>query len=342
MTPGAASRPANDVPQPARVIDAVRRGLGLSDATAVSLSEVEEFSNINYVYRAEVPGRTLYIKVVPERGKRFPASLPRERVFSEAEGLRRFRGLAGDTILIPEVLFVDTEEMALGMSDVGEGRLVLFSVLAEHFELLGEQADMLGRALGCIHGGTRGSGTLRPAMEEGMIRKIIFDGLLAPGARQVFPELWESVSTEMQAHKECLIHGDLWTKNLLVRQGERVALVDFEGVCYGDPAFDLGTLIAAALLPALDGPVLVDDALEFSSRLLRAWAAATGSDTWFLEVQPRTFRATGCFLAARCYGPFAYSITERARERAGSLARSLAAAPPQDLEAFSSILIAKH
>ena len=42
-----------------------------------------------------------------------------------------------------------------------------------------------------------------------MLRRVVFEGLLAPGARAVFPELWEEVSAEMQAHEECLIHADL-------------------------------------------------------------------------------------------------------------------------------------
>ena len=65
------------------------------------------------------------------------------------------------------------------------------------------------------------------------MRKIIFDGLLAPGARAVFPETWDAMSAEMQAHRECLIHGALWSKHLLVRDGTPVAIVDFEGVCLG-------------------------------------------------------------------------------------------------------------
>ena len=210
--------------------------------------------------------------------------MPPERVFSEAEGLRRFRDLASGLVVIPEVLFVDREEMALGMSDVGAGRQVLYSILPEQFELLGEQSEALGRALGAIHGGTRGAGTPRPPMEEAIIRKIIFDGLLGPGAQEVFPDLWNAVNLEMQTHKQCLIHADLWSKNLLVRKGEPVALVDFEGVSYGDPAFDLGTLIAAALVPALDQPELLSNALAFTSELLHFWASACGSEDWAAEV----------------------------------------------------------
>lgn len=317
-----------------QLTDVVRRGLKLSAGAHVRFSEVMEFSNINYVYRVEVPERTLYLKVIPERGKRFPARLPRERVFSEAEGLRRFRSLAKDAVVIPEVLFVDGEAMALAMSDVGDQREVLFGVLPGRFDLLSEQAEALGRALGAVHGGTLGDASLRNAQEEVMVRRIIFEGLLAPGAQQLFPELWEELNAEMQAHKECLIHADLWTKNLLVRQGAPVAVVDFEGVCCGDPAFDLATLVAAALLPAFENPTLVPASLAFTSRLLQTWASACGSGAWPGEVFPRTFRASATFLAARGFGPFAYSMSDAGRSRIHRLARSLAAEPPTDLEAF--------
>jgi aminoglycoside phosphotransferase (APT) family kinase protein len=323
------------------LVEAVRRGLGLGDAEPVELREIGEFSNINYVYRVEAAGRSLYLKVVPERPKRFPARLPRERVFSEAEGLRRFRALASNAVLIPEVLFVDGREMALAMSDVGEGREVLFSLLPRQFDLLAEQAGALGRALGAVHGGTRGAGTPRPAQEEFIIRKIVFEGLLAPGARRVFPELWDEVSAEMQAHNQCLIHADLWSKNLLVRRGEPVAVVDFEGVCYGDPAFDLGTLLAVALVPALEVPALVPDALAFASRLFDAWGAACGSDGWPAEVRPRAFRAASTFLASRGFGPFAYELSGDGRQRLAGLARTLAARPPSDMAAFGE-LVARH
>lgn len=337
MTPGAGAAPTiPGAPEPDRLLDALRRGLGLSGETLLSLTEVGELSNINYVYRVETPGRILYLKVVPERAKRIPIPLPRERVFSEAAALRRFRELAGNDVVIPEVLFVDDQEKALAMTDVGEGRHVLFSVLPDRFELLSEQAVALGRALGAIHGGTRGDGPLRPPQEEFMLRKVIFDGLLGPGAKQLFPDRWDGLNAEMQAHTQCLVHADLWSKNLLVRSGQPVALVDFEGVCYGDPAFDLGTLAAVSLVPALDRPDLVPAALDFIAALLHSWTTACGSEDWARDVLPRTFNSVACFLAARGFGPFSYSISEPGRQRLAGLARSLAEEPAGDLRAFRS------
>jgi aminoglycoside phosphotransferase (APT) family kinase protein len=326
--------PLTGLPSAELLADVVRRGLKLPATTPVSMTEVGELSNINYVYSVEVPGRSLFLKVVPELPKRLPVKLPRERVFSEAEGLRRFRDHAGGDVLIPEVLFVDGEVMALAMSDVGEGRRILFNVLADEFELLAEQAASLGHALGAVHGGTRGQGTPRPPQEEFIIRKVVFDGLLAPGAKLAFPEHWDAVQSEMRAHHECLIHADLWSKNLLVAGGAPIAVVDFEGILFGDPAFDLGTLTAVALLPALDDVALLPDALGFVERLLQAWAERCGDSEWPSAVEPRTFRATATFLAARGFGPFAYPMSEGARQRVGALARSLAGDPPADFAAF--------
>lgn len=318
-------------PSVERLAAVVRRHL-LEEPT--SITEVGALSNINYVYRVETPDRDFYLKVVPEEPKRLPIKLPRERVFSEAAGLRVYREFAGADLVVPEVLFVDGDEMALAMSDVGGGREILFNVLSDDFELLAEQGDAIGRALGRIHGATRGRGTPRPPQEEFIIRKVVFDGLLAPGAKQVFPELWDAVSAEMQGHNECLIHADLWSKNLLVAHGLPMAVVDFEGILYGDPAFDLGTLNAVALVPALDRAPLLPAALDFIEHLTAAWSQSCGDPLWARGVLPRAFRATATFLAARGFGPFAYVMSDVARNEVRAIARSLAATPPRDFHAF--------
>ncbi len=331
---------AAEVAAEARVAELVARQLGVR-TSEVTVEEISELSNINYVYRVETPERSLYVKVVPEKTKRLAVPLPRERIVSEAAAIARFHALAGDEVAIPEVLFVDRELMALGMSDVGIGREVLFRLLPAGLELLAEQAESLGRALGRVHGGTRGEASPRPAAEEAIIRRVIFDGLMAPGARQLFPECADEALGEMQVSSSCLVHADLWSKNLLVRRGEPLAVVDFEGAFVGDPAFDLGTLLAVALVPAVEQPGLSAGALGFGSQLLASWSAACGDRSWPTEVLPRTFRATATFLAARGFGPFAYELTEPARGRLARLAREIAFDPPRDWAPFRA-LVAAH
>jgi tRNA A-37 threonylcarbamoyl transferase component Bud32 len=330
----------SEAPAHEQLAAVVRRRFGLSETHPVLFDEVGEFSNINYVYRVDVPGRrTFYLKVVPAKPKKLPVALPRDRVLSEAEGMRRFRAYAGKTIVIPEVLFVDAEISAVAMSDVGEARSVLYSVIGAHYELLVEQASNLGTGLGSVHAGTANARSPRPAEEETIIRNVIFNGLLGPGAKNVMPELWPELASEMQKRRECLIHGDLWSKNLLVSKGRSVAIVDFEGICMGDPAFDLGTLIAVALLPALEAPRRIGDALDFTHALLDAWGNATRFTFRRQDVEPRAYRAVSVFLAARGFGPFAYPMADDARERLSGLARSLASDPPLHWKAFAERVI---
>ena len=67
------------------------------------------------------------------------------------------------------------------------------------------------------------------------------------------------------------------------------------------------------------------------SRRCSCWTDACGSDGWSAEVLPRAFRATGTFLAARGFGPFAYAMSGAARERVRRLAASLATDRPATL-----------
>jgi tRNA A-37 threonylcarbamoyl transferase component Bud32 len=261
--------------------------------------------------------------------------VPPERVLSEAAALKLFRASAADVVLIPEVLFVDEPAAVLAMSDVGEGRQVLYSVIDVQFDLLTEQASQLGEAVGLIHGATRGVGSIRPAMEEALVRRIIFDGLLGPGALAIFPEHWPTLRAQMQENKECLVHGDLWSKNLLVRKGAPVALVDFEGVTYGDPAFDLATLICVALLACFGRPENVDDGLTFIHSFLNSWISHCGSEAWGREVATRLSAPVAVFLAARGFGPFAYPMKDAARESMRQLATGLASDPPRCVEALT-------
>lgn len=330
--PAAAVEAAPTGDPPAEVLaDLVRRHLRLSVAEPVVLHPVGEHSNINHVYRVAAAGRVIYLKQVPENPKRLAVSLPRHRILSEARALAVFRDLARGAVLVPEVLFVDAEQFVLGMSDVGEGRAVLFDRLAQEPDLLAEQGAALGRALARVHEGTRGLPPLRPAAEQRAVHGVIFEGLLAPGVRALEPRLWDEVVATMEDHAACLVHADLWSKNLLVRRGQPVAVVDFEGAIVADPALDLGTLLAVAALPALESPPAAGAARRFAEDLLGTYRREPASGAEAAATCRRALRYTGVFLAARGFGPFAYGLSEASRRRIAALAPDLLAHPPAEL-----------
>ncbi|MGH8022720.1 MAG: phosphotransferase family protein, partial [Limisphaerales bacterium] len=75
--------------------------------------------------------------------------------------------------------------------------------------------------------------------------------LLAAAAKQpaLRPQL-EREAARLAQSRECLVHGDFTPKNILIG-GERMILLDSEVAWYGDPAFDVASLINHFCLKAL-------------------------------------------------------------------------------------------
>ncbi len=312
----------------------VRRHFRASLREAVVIREVTRHSNLNFVFTATVGGRRIYLKVVPERPKKLPMALPRRRVFAEAESMQIFANAAGGAVEVPETLFVDRRHYVLGLSDVGRRRRVLLDTLPADYSLLIAAAEPLGAALGRVHSSTRGLESFRPPEEEALLRKIIFGGLIGAGAQAAFPDLAGPVLQEMAGRCECLVHADLWGKNILVGEGVRPAIVDFEGAFVGDPAFDVATLLAVGLLPALEDLDYGEQSRAFVARFLASYrknALRSGQPD---AVFARAFRFSGCMLAARAFGPFAYPLSDECRRRVGEWAKDLTKAPPQTIEDF--------
>ena len=241
---------------------------------------------------------------------------------------------------VPEVLYVDQAAYALGMSDVGLGRRVLLEVIDERYALLTVQAVPLGTALGRVHSRSRGNKPFRPQQFEHMLHSVIVDYLLAPGAKVLFPDQWPGIAAQLSANRECLIHGDLWAKNLLVSDHAVPGVVDFEGASIGDPALDVATLLAVAVIPALEQPALLPSCIEFSEALVGAYRAAAKENLWARDslwpstVCARAYLYVGTMLAARGFGPFRYPLSDAARDRLAGLARSLSVEPATDLKQY--------
>lgn len=124
--------------------------------------------------------------------------------------------------------------------------------------------------------------------------------------------------------RECLLHGDLKQANILRLEDGRLAFVDWELASWGDPARDLGNLLACYVLgwlvPAAERPAITQGTLRsYWQTLLGAYRAARGR-RFALEADFETRMVKWCGLAL-LYGAYAATLSDASYPRR---ARSIA------------------
>ena len=145
---------------------------------------------------------------------------------------------------VPQIMFADSDVGYFGMEFLGGGfanwkRLLLAG------DCRMQHAEMAGKILGEIHRRTRHDDSLRQKFDTtANFRQLRLEPyLLTTGARH--PELqkyFASEAAQIEATRECLVHGDFSPKNILIH-GDRMVLLDCEVAWYGDPVFDVAFLL---------------------------------------------------------------------------------------------------
>jgi 5-methylthioribose kinase len=141
-----------------------------------------------------------------------------------------------------------------------------------------------------------------------------------------------SVIAEMGLRRFCLVHGDFSPKNILVSGGQ-VALIDFEVVHFGDPAFDAAFCLSLLLLGWFYHPALREE----REQVVRAFFDALRTT---LPPQAGSFfekamlRHLGCLMLARIDGksPVEYLPEEQIQNRVRVIAKELILRCPETLE----------
>jgi hypothetical protein len=95
------------------------------------------------------------------------------------------------------------------------------------------------------------------------------------------PELAGTLNEGAAAYRaRCVIHGDLRQENWLLDDRESRAclkLFDWELAGSGDPSWDLGSLVAQALLDSIHSPSVIDSLAPFPSNIEKSMRALLGS-----------------------------------------------------------------
>jgi 5-methylthioribose kinase len=259
-----AQRPLSD-----ETLPELLRALGLArPGDRVSVEPAGD-GNINWVRRATLDGdvhRSYVVKQARPALERFPQyQAPTERIVCEARYLDLARRFDAEGVL-PRVLAFDEPNRVLVLEDLG-GAERLDRALARGADASAALVT-LARFLGRVHRGTRGDASLVPRFANGAMQRLHGDHIFAlPFAPNDFtlPPRTAERAAELRADTAlreaaarayarylepvgALVHGDVQAGNVLLPDGG-VKLLDAEIAHVGDPAFDVGTLLAHRLLP---------------------------------------------------------------------------------------------
>jgi len=246
-------------------------GLGLTHPGEALRVEPAGDGNINWVRRATAlasPPRSYVVKQARPALERFPQyQAPTERIVCEARYLEHVRGWDADGVC-PRVLCFDEPNRVLVLEDLGAAER-LDRRLARGGDASGALTT-LAAFLGRVHRETRGDSpglALRFANEpmQRLHGAHIFslpyqvnDFVLPPRTAARAATLRADGALCSRAERAyqryltpagALVHGDVQAGNILLPEGG-VKLLDAEIAHVGDPAFDIGMLLAHALLPA--------------------------------------------------------------------------------------------
>lgn len=250
--------------------------------------------NINWVRRAFVPGASSYIvKQARPALEKFPEyQVTTERLIFEARYLDRARPLDTDGVC-PQIVRFDPEERVLVLEDLTSATR-LDQALHEGRDVTSAM-ETVARFLARVHVATAEDPNLPAAFENHAMRRLHGDHIFVLPYQEAFPAPPATArrAVELRADRTLiaiardaydaylraegpLIHADVQPSNILL-DASGPKLLDAEIAHAGDPAFDMGTLIAHLAMPAA-AQGKADAATPVLRAVWRAYVSECGPD----------------------------------------------------------------
>ncbi len=153
----------------------------------------------------------------------------------------------------PQVLYQDAAAGLFVMSYIEPARAPVWKARLLAGEVDPAFAAAVGRTIGRIHAATAGQPDIAQAFANGTTFHALRIAPYLEAAAERHPALARrllAIARTTARHRDCLIHGDVSPKNILVG-GEGPILLDAECATYGDPAFDVAFCLNHLLLKGL-------------------------------------------------------------------------------------------
>jgi fructosamine-3-kinase len=241
------------------------------------------------------------------------------RIHREALGLQWLQQLA-PAKTIPELIFEDHQYHILAMSAVPlpheNWKTMLLAGDLQH-----DHVRQFGYLLGTIH---KNAWENREQLKHVFADCRFFESLrLEPyysytasqvDAAAVFIH---ALIDDTRAQQLTLVHGDYSPKNVLIYQ-DRLILLDYEVIHYGDPGFDLGFSLTHLLSKAHHLPAKRTAFAQAAMEYWKTYRHTLGAVPWADTLEARAVRHTLACLLARVAGrsPLEYlNLAERRQQR---------------------------
>jgi 5-methylthioribose kinase len=222
-----------------------------------------------------------------------------ERIGVEAKALRWLNRSApsGTT---PAFIFEDIANHLMGMEAIPEEHENWKSVLLSG-QIVSDHFEQFGLLLGAIHRESSdcGAETCRAFADTTYFVNLRLEPYYLYTAQKTTEAaaFLNALARETLQHKDSLVHGDFSPKNTLIYR-DKLILLDYEVVHFGDPAFDVGFALTHFLSKAHHLPnkrVYLASAAEL---FWRVYLEEIKRLTWASALEPRVVRHTlGCLLA---------------------------------------------
>jgi 5-methylthioribose kinase len=318
--------------------------LGL-EGSHMAVEEITENTQVNYVFKASIENgtarKTLYLKQATPKLKAKGWPFPVERIRYEALTLQKFKNLLGRGV-VPDVIFYDDDKHVLVLSDIRQKGVLLIDEF-EKGRVHPQTAPRFGALLGMLHGKSFGTtDTIRPPDDEIWMKDFIYDFKTSGAAKFAESEVKELIE-ESESVTKCFLGVDFADKNIFV-DGSEVRFCDFEGVFRGDPAFDVGHVLAHYLLQAENNPLLLSEVSKFFHQFMKHYRVQMETLNvpceYLTGVDQRSARYIGVFMLHRSHGKSPYKffkpgIEEKIKDDSLILIRSKPTSPENALEILS-------
>ncbi|KAL8681134.1 MAG: hypothetical protein Q9186_002727 [Xanthomendoza sp. 1 TL-2023] len=229
------------------------------EANGIAPSHIQqvEGGTANYVFRAFSGDG---IPVIYKHAEPFVASsnrsipFPLDRMDFEATALLKVQELLAETtaVQVPRTIKYDREAKVLVMSDAGK------TTLKEAYSMPGFDAESVGQLLGewlaTLH-----DATLETDIGErgNLTARSIYRWPYSHLAQVATPYRLDvdfckyidtTYGSSLASDDDCVCHGDFWPGNVLLNQGKRLTVIDWEMCRRGHPALDVAQFAAEAYL----------------------------------------------------------------------------------------------